>query len=158
MDMMANRPCRIGWLLTCCIGLALGGDPSGTWEAYAIYLPEAAGNVTLISTTYTVPANPAADNGSTPKWWVGMQSTDGQGTLMKSQLTWLNHSWVINTEVLDYSLTPSVKVLSAALTVSPGDVIDASVRATDTSGASGAYRLAIGQYPVDLPAAHAAEV
>ena len=115
-------------LLVWRMGLAHGGDPSTTWEAFAVYVPVLAGNVTLISTTYTVPAKPSADNGSTPKWWVGMQSADGNGVLMKPQLTWQNSSWVINTEVLDYSLSPSVKIVSAALTVAPGDVLGSMAR------------------------------
>ena len=61
---------------------ALAGDPSTTWEAFAIYTPAKAGNnvnITLISATYVVPSNPLVDEGSTPKWWVGLQSADGNG-------------------------------------------------------------------------------
>ena len=85
--------------------MASGGDPSTTWDSFAMYEPAAGekGNVTLISAKYTVPGNPVADDGSTPKWWVGLQSTDGNGVPMKPQITWQNSSWIINTEVLDYS-------------------------------------------------------
>lgn len=64
---------------------------------------------------------------------------------MKPQLTWLNASWSISTEVLDYSLTPNVKVVSRAIAVAAGDVIDASVTSTDRTGASGEYTLRIGK-------------
>lgn len=64
---------------------------------------------------------------------------------MKPQLTWLNASWSISTEVLDYSLTPNVKVVSQAIAVAAGDVIDASVTSTDHTGASGEYTLRIGK-------------
>jgi hypothetical protein len=128
------------------IGVALGGDPSTTWEAYAEYAPAKAGNISLVAATYTVPADPITEDGSTPKWWVGLQSTDGSGVLMKPQLTWRNDStWSISTEVLDYSLSPAVKVVSKEITVVAGDVIDASVTATDHTGASGEYTLRIGK-------------
>jgi hypothetical protein len=126
-----------------------GGDPSKTWEAFAIYVPAAAEqgkNVTQVSCTYTVPAMPLADDGSTPKWWVGLQSADGMGVLMKPQLTWQNSTWVINTEVLDYSVVPNIKHVSKTLTVSPGDTISASV--SDITN-NGTYKLAIGH--VDGP-------
>ena len=111
------------------------GDPSTTWEAFAVYKAPPGKNVTLVSGRYTVPAPPETDDGTTPKWWVGLQSTDGMGVLMKPQLTWGNRSWIINTEVLDYSLRPSVKHLSRDLIVFPGDVIDASVEG-DIAGVS----------------------
>lgn len=128
---------------------ALGGDPSTTWEAYAIYTPVttttagAQPNVTLVSASYEVPEPPLDDDGTTPKWWVGLQSADGMGVLLKPQLTWQNATWVINTEVLDYSKVPSFKSLSAPLVVQPGQRIDASVRETGRAG-TGEYTLAIG--------------
>jgi hypothetical protein len=110
-----------------------------------MYIPESTDkNVTLIECTYTVPTNPTVDDGSTPKWWVGLQSTDGMGVLMKPQLTWQDSKWLINTEVLDYSKTPPVKVLSPTLVVVSGDEVVASVR-SDTHPATGVYTLSIGR-------------
>ena len=146
-------------VLACVVGAALAGDPSTTWEAFAVYTPahdahphphphahgQAAPNITSVSATYVVPTNPIADDGSTPKWWVGLQSADGNGVLMKPQLTWSNSSWGISTEVLDYSVTPNVKIVSKVIAVAAGDVIDASVTSADRTGASGTYRLSIGK-------------
>ena len=70
-------------------------------------------------------------------------SLDGMGVLMKPQLTWQNATWVISTEVLDYSVVPSFKALSAELEVRPGQLVDASVRETGGAG-SGVYTLTIG--------------
>jgi hypothetical protein len=96
--------------------------------------------VTAVSCTYRVPSRPRVDDKSTPKWWVGLQSSDGNGTLMKPQLTWQNSTWIINTEVLDYSITPPLKVLSPTIVVAPGDAIAASV----VNVGNGVYELAIG--------------
>jgi hypothetical protein len=130
------------WLLS-----VLGGDPSPTWEAYAVYTPfgaVASSNVTLVAATYVVPQPPLdVDDGTAPKWWVGLQSADGMGVLMKPQLTWQNATWVISTEVLDYSVVPSFKALSAELEVRAGQLVDASVRETGGAG-SGVYTLTIG--------------
>ena len=138
---------RLG-LLFCLANCVFGGDPSTTWESFAVYTPtatERGRNVTLVSSSYVVPSIPFVDDGTTPKWWVGLQSADGMGVLMKPQLTWKNNSWVINTEVLDYSVTPSPKFLSKSMEVEPGDIIEASVRGTN----SGTYTLKIG--PKNFP-------
>ena len=130
-------------LAAACVVTVRGGDPSTTWEAFAVCVPPAAGPsvVTAVSCTYIVPSRPRIDDGSTPKWWVGLQSSDGNGTLMKPQITWQNSSWQINTEVLDYSLTPPLKVLSPTVNVSAGDFITASVHDLG----NGTYELAIGR-------------
>lgn len=124
---------RLAVMLTCawCFVRSVsgqGGDPSPTWEAFAKFEAAPGKNVTFLSFQYTVPPCPLIDDGVTPKWWAGLQSTDGMGVLMKSQLTWQNSSWIINTEVLDYSMSPSPKVISKTLPVASGDEIEASVR------------------------------
>lgn len=162
LRIVENAPASNGlyWLVT-----LEAGDPSSTWEAYASFAAAAntsaaatsphgpigdvhdgAGDddIALLSASYLVPPAPRIiDDTSTPKWWIGLQAASGEGVLMKPQLTWQNQSWVINTEVLDYSLTPSKKILSPALTVSPHDVIDASICRGLRGG--GSYTLTIRQ-------------
>ena len=55
------------------------------------------------------------------------------------QLTWVNASWVVNTEALDYATTPPRKALSRALQVLPGQSVHSSIQRLP----SGAYSLSI---------------
>ena len=49
--------------------LALAGDPSSTWEAFAV--APSAGRVEWLNCSYVVPERPVVDDGTTPKWWCG---------------------------------------------------------------------------------------
>lgn len=134
-------------------------DPSGSWLSYAVYTQSASAKITMLNTTWKVPANPLQQSGSNaPGWWFGVQTANGRGALIQPILAWADGrpQWTIFNGVYDWN--DHSWWSSKQQVVQPGDEITSSVYYDASHGTYYMYIAANGHGITSPKKEHAGQV